>query len=480
MARSTSLGGGGSRTLRNTALVLAARVVSRLLAFAAIVVIIRHLAAGGMGAFQFVVSVTGVVTVVLDLGFNTLFQREAARHRDQISRYLSNLISVRVLSALVALGVLSGILWAKGAQAYIVPGFLMMVLASYATLLRGTLYAVQRLGFEAMAIVLETVVLLGAVVYGAMTGRGAGYYLWAYAISYGFSCVYFVVVLTARRMARIGWRLEPLLVREWLWKGLPFALTFLITGIYFKVDGPILTFVRGYSENGYYAAAYKPFEALLFVPQTMLSVVFPVLAVLHRENGERVGWAVERFYKVLLLLGWPITIGTFMLTPAFRVVYSYELAAPALRVLAVGIVFMFVNNAFIGALNSADRQVSFTWAAFWSMVINLALNGVLIPLFGYMGAAVATVLTEIALAAMCWVLTARHLGRLPLFQLSWRIVVAGLVMGLVLIPLRDVTGWPALLVIAGAATVYGAAVLALRTFDAEEWAVVRRAVQVRT
>jgi O-antigen/teichoic acid export membrane protein len=141
---------------------------------------------------------------------------------------------------------------------------------------------------------------------------------------------------------------------------------------------------------------------------------------------------------------------------------------------------MFVNNAFIGALNSADRQVSFTWAAFWSMVINLALNGVLIPLFGYMGAATATVLTEIALAAICWVLTARHLGPLPVFRLSWRIVVAGLVMGAALFPLRDVTGWPTIFVIAGAAAVYGAAVLALRTFDAEEWAVVRRAVQVRT
>jgi len=50
-----------------------------------------------------------------------------------------------------------------GLSSLLVPGFLLMVLTSYSTLLRNTLYAVQRLGYEAAAVVLESAVLLALV-----------------------------------------------------------------------------------------------------------------------------------------------------------------------------------------------------------------------------------------------------------------------------------------------------------------------------
>ena len=105
--------------------------------------------------------------------------------------------------------------------------------------------------------------------------------------------------------------------------------------------------------------------------------------------------------------------GTWLLAPSFRFLYYYPASEQALRILAIGIVFMFVNNAFIGTLNAIDRQSSFTWAALWSMVVNVGLNLIVIPLFGYIGASWATVVTEIALGIFGWILVARHLTRLP-------------------------------------------------------------------
>src|SRR5215510_47638 len=71
--------GTGSRTLRNTILILTARVVSRVLALGAYWVQIRYLQPTGLGIFQDVVNQAALATVFLDVGFNTLFQREAAR-----------------------------------------------------------------------------------------------------------------------------------------------------------------------------------------------------------------------------------------------------------------------------------------------------------------------------------------------------------------------------------------------------------------
>ena len=467
----------GSRALRNTVTVLGAKVVARLIALVTVIYIINSLEPRRYGAFTVLVNCTAIVSVVLDLGFNVLFVREGARHRDDIERYLRNVMSVRLVMSVLSLVLLVGVLMVVGLSDLIVPGFFLMVLTSYSTLLRNGLYAVQQLGYEAIAVILESVVLLALVLYGRQTHQGVTYFVWAYAAQYAFSCVYFSVVLAVKRIAVIGWRFEPDLVREWFWKGLPFALTFVLTILYFRIDQPLVFALKSQTEARWYGAAYKPIEALLFIPMTFLSVVFPVLSVYHRERQTEVLDALNRFYKALLLMGWPMSVGIFVLAyPLNSVMRLYAPSAPALQILALALGFAFVNNAFIGALNASDRQLSFTWAAGWSLAANVVLNLALIPTFGYLGASWATVLTEVALGIAGWVLTARHVGRVPILALSWRIVLAGLVMGVAIFPLRELGGVKVAIPIAAGVLVYTAAVLLLRALSGEEIAWARRAL----
>ncbi|MGH7760721.1 MAG: flippase [Candidatus Dormibacteraceae bacterium] len=475
-ARSVGL---GSRALRNTVLVLTAKVVARLVALVTVLAMVRYLMPASYGAFSTLVNYTSIVSVVLDLGFNVLFVREGARHPDELQRYLRNVMSLRLLMAIVALGLLALALAANGLGSLLVPAFALMVLTSYATLLRNGLYAVQRLGYEAAAVVLESLVLLALVLWGIETKQEISYFVWAYAAQYAFSCAYFVVVLAAKRIAVVGWRFEAALLREWFWKGLPFALTFVLTILYFRIDQPLVYALRPHEEAGWYGAAYKPFEALLFIPMTFLSIVFPVLSIYHRDRPGELLDAVNRFFKALLLIGWPMSVGIFMLAhPLNHALFgsSYDRSEPALRILALSLGFAFVNNAFIGALSASDHQASFTWAAGWSLVANLALNLVLIPTFGYIGASWATVMTEIVLGIAGWTLTARHIGHVSVWLLSWRVVLAGLVMAAAIYPLRNLGGVGIAIPIVVGAAVYGGAVLLMRgvTRDEIDWA--RRAL----
>jgi O-antigen/teichoic acid export membrane protein len=459
--------------------VLAAKIVARLVALFTVLLIVRYLGPSRNGVFTVLVNYTAIVSVVLDLGFNVLFVREGARHPAEIQRYLRNVMSLRLVMSVASLALLAAALAFAGLESLLLPGFVLMVLTSYSTLLRNGLYAVQQLGFEALAVVLESLVLLALVVYGYESKQGVAYFVWAYAIQYAFSCAYFTVVLAAKRIAFIGWRFETPLLRQWFWKGLPFALTFVLTVLYFKVDQPLVFALRGRLEAGYYGAAYKPFESLLFVPITFLSVVFPVLSVYHRERPAELLEAVSRFFKALLLIGWPMSVGIFMVAhPLTLALYGheYDRSEPALRVLALSMGFAFVNNAFIGALNASDRQSSFTWAAGWSLVANLALNLALIPSFGYVGASWATVATEIVLGVAGWALTARHVGRVPVLRLSWRPVLAGLLMGAAVYPFRDMGGVAIAVPVIVGVVVYTAAVLILRALTLDEIAWAKRAL----
>lgn len=473
-------GGLGRRAVRNTAIVLTARVISRLVALVTVIKLANHLSGGGFGQYQTLVNYTALVAIVVDLGFNTLYVREGAREPAELERYLGNVMSSKAILALVGLLLLAGALRIPGLSWLLWPGFVLMVLTTYSTLLRGTFYALQRLRYEAIAIVAESFILLALVLAGIWRGAGVAFFLWAYAAQYGFDCVYFMAVITAKGWIRIHWRLEPEFVIRWFWRGLPFALTFAITTLYFKIDVPILQHMRSYTEVGWYSFAYKPFEALLFIPLSMMNVVFPVMSIYYRDSPDSLWLAAQKFYKALALLGWPLTVGTVVLTTGLGVLlHMYPLYAesiPALRILGIGIFFMFVNNAFIAVLNSMNRQWLFTWAAVGSLAVNLILNFSLIPAFGYLGAAWATVLTELALGVIGWLMVRRVLSSVPVFGLSWRILVAGLVMGFVIFWLRGLHGWAVLIPVAVGAVVYVLALRVLGAIDPEEMELARRAL----
>ncbi len=97
----------GSRALRNTVIVLTAKVVARLIALVTVLYIIHYLPADRYGSFTTLVNYTAIVSVLLDLGFNTLFVREGARHHFEIQRYLRNVMSLRLLMSVVSLGLLA-------------------------------------------------------------------------------------------------------------------------------------------------------------------------------------------------------------------------------------------------------------------------------------------------------------------------------------------------------------------------------------
>jgi O-antigen/teichoic acid export membrane protein len=469
----------GSRALRNSVIVLGAKVVARLIALVTVLYMIRWLGKDHYGTFTVLVNLTAIVSVVLDLGFNVLFVREGARHHHEIQRYLQNVTAVRLIMSVAAFAVLAALVIPVGLGYLLVPGFVLMVLTSYSTLLRNGLYAVQQLGYEAIAVVLESVVLLGLVYYGVVTHRDVTYFVWAYAAQYAFSCAYFIVVLFMKRIAVIGLQFDAALLREWFWKGLPFALTFVLTILYFRIDSPLIFVFKGENQAAYYGAAYKPIESLLFIPISFLSVVFPVLSVYHRERRAEMLDAVNRFFKALLLMGWPISLGIFVLaTPLTPLLLGggFLPSTPALRILALALGIAFVNNAFIGALNASDRQLSFTWAAGWSLLANLVMNLTLIPLFGYLGASWATVATELVLGVAGWILTSRYVGRVPVARLGWRVVLAGLVMAAAIFPLRDLHGAEVLIPIGAGAVVYAVAVVLLRALSGDEIAWARRAL----
>lgn len=400
-----------------------------------VIVLARHLGDDAYGRYTTLVAYSALVSVVADLGLSPLYTREAARQPDDLPWYLSTLLTGKVFLAVAASLIFAIALATAGLGGLIVPGAALLVLTTYANLLRNTFYALGRLGFEAIAIVAEIAIQAGLILAGARTGQGVGYFVWAYAGSFGFTCLYCLTVITVFRLGRLSFRFDRALFRRWLRLAFPFALGAFLTNLYFRADVPILQHFKPFHEVGWYQFAYKPFESLQFVPLAVQAVAYPLLGVYFREARHRLGIAYARFFKILVVLGWPLTVGTFVLAgPVGRLFQLYPESIPSLRILALAIVFLFANSAFTAMLYAVDRQDLFAWATGVAVVVNVGLNLAFIPRYGYLAASAITVVTEAAFSVAGWFLVART-ERLAWLQVSWRTLLAGLLMGAVLYPL---------------------------------------------
>jgi O-antigen/teichoic acid export membrane protein len=413
---------------------------------------------------------------VADFGLSPLYTREAARDPERQSAFLATLLSGKLVLAVAAAVIFAGALWLAGLGGLIVPGAALLVLTSYATMLRNTFYARGRLEFEAIAILTEIAIQFSLIVVGARIRAPVGFFVWAYAASFGFTCAYCLAVIPLFGLGRISLRFDLKLFRSWLALAFPFALGAFLTNLYFRADVPILSHFKPFQEVGWYQFAYKPFEALQFVPLAVQAAVYPLLGVYHKEAGPRLGIAYERFFKVLVVLGWPITVCTFVLVhPIGRLFRLFPQSEPSLRILSLGIVFLFANSAFTAMLFAIDRQDLFAWTTGIGVVVNVGLNLALIPLYGYLAASATTVVTEAAISVAGWFFVARR-HRLPWVRLSWRVVLAGLLTGAVLFPLAQRS---LVITVPLGALVYVAALWVLRAVRPDELDLLLRGLRLR-
>jgi O-antigen/teichoic acid export membrane protein len=224
---------------------------------------------------------------------------------------------------------------------------------------------------------------------------------------------------------------------------------------------------------GWYAAANRFIDAVAWIPQTAMGAVFPALSMLAAGERRRLAFAYQKSYKMLAVLALPLAIGIGITADSLvhlAAPHGFDQSILALRILAPSVALLFVNNAFIYTLTAMNRQLDFTRLSLVTLAVNLALNLLLIPFYGYLGSAAASTLTEVALFAGGWWLLRRQSMQLAVVGSVARVLASSILMGVVVYLIRS---WPLALVVVLGAGVYLGALVGLRALDTEEWMVVR-------
>ena len=191
-------------------------------------------------------------------------------------------------------------------------------------------------------------------------------------------------------------RVKRLLADSW-----PLMLSGIAVVVYMKIDQIMLGQMVGDEAVGIYSAAVRISEVWYFIPMAIVASVFPAILQAKQRSEEEYYRRLQQLYDLMVWLSIAIALPmTFLSTPIVVLLFG-EAYADSGSVLAIHIwaaVFVFLGVASGKWFLAENRQVLSLQRTVLGAVANVALNLWLIPLYGAIGAALATVASQ-ALAA---------------------------------------------------------------------------------
>ncbi|MBR1516572.1 MAG: oligosaccharide flippase family protein [Bacteroidales bacterium] len=412
-----------------------------------------------------------IFNILLDLGITNYNTRNIARHPQLLDKHLSAILTTKLL--LLALYIVitfsAGLLLGYTSRQFILLAALCFnqFLNSLILYLRSNFEALLLFRWDSVLSVIDRILMI--VICGILLLYSSGcnvdfrieWFVAAQSAAYLLTAIAaFAVLLRHSRMRRLHFDRAFTLVL--LRQSLPYALLVLLMASYNRIDPILLSHLDGDTSAGVYAGAFRLLDALTMVAYLVSVPLLPVFARLTRipvaTSDHQLAHTTRATFSLLIAFAIAAAIVLSTLAdPLMTLMYSDHAKASSevFRVLIYGIIPLSFTYIFGTLLTAGGHLRQLNLMALGTLVVNIVINLWLIPRYGAVGSAWASLIAQSFMAiAQLWL--ALHIYRL---RPSWQYLLvlaaytSSIVVGSLLCDLLGWEWWQQLMVLTAFAVV---------------------------
>ena len=360
----------------------------------------RYLGPKQFGVFSYAIAFASLFSSIAKLGLDGIVVRDLVREPDQKDLYLGTAFWLKLSGALVMLGTVA--LATQLTSSDRTTNLYILIIAS------GAIFQ----SFEVVAFYFQSRVLSKFVSICKMMQLLISSLLKLYFILTGADLICFVLVTLVDQMTLalslyMAYRYQKLggfyrhfdmtIVKQFLRDSWPLIFSGLVIMIYMRIDQIMIKEMLGEREVGLYSAAVRISELWYFIPSIITSSLFPSIINAKKISEKLYYTRLQRLYTLMVWLAIAIALPMTFLSDWLVILLYGEAYREAGFVLMIHIwagVFVFLGVASESWLISENLQRISFYRAFLGAGINVILNFVLIPIYGLIGAAIATVIAQ--------------------------------------------------------------------------------------
>ena len=384
-------------------------VFSALFPFISLLYVTRVLSSSNIGEVSYALNIVSYFVLLAFVGIPTYGMREIAKYQnnpDKINKTTTELMIINTVSTTISLGLFIGLV-------FMVPSFreehltLYLVSASLIALnyfnISWLFEGLEKFGLISLISILSKILsFVFLVLFVRSDGQNIAY---ALVTILGMSGYYVFLFALFPKYAKFTFR--DLHFRQHFKPILFLVVVNLAIEIYSLVDITMIGAIMSdsYSHVTYYKYAHQIQRMLLMFINTIATVVVPRLTILFKEKKtEEYNSLLTKSFNLILILAIPIIIGiTFVSDSVLVWLYGeeYIVSSPILKVLSATVLispisYLLGSRVCLVTGNEKIMPIPVSIGA----VVNVGLNALFIWLWGEMGAAFASVVSETIVCAI--------------------------------------------------------------------------------
>jgi len=200
-----------------------------------------------------------------------------------------------------------------------------------------------------------------------------------------------------------AWRPKLARAKRLLRDSWPLILSAIAVTVYMRIDQIMLGQMMGSKAVGIYTAAVRISEVWYFIPVAIVASVFPaILDAKKKKNESLYKQRLQKLYDLMVLLTLAVALPMTFLSDWIVVLlfgHAYTDAGVILAIHIWATLFVFLGVASEKWFLAENRQILSFQRTLLGALVNIGLNIYMIPKFGIIGAAYATVISQ-AFAAL--------------------------------------------------------------------------------
>lgn len=363
----------------------------------------RHLGSDQFGVLNFAISFVIMFHGLSTLGINEVLVREVVNNREDEKRIVGTALILRLAATAGIILLVQGLASTLDSTAR-----LLIAVLSLSLLFRAfevfTPYFQSIVKGEVVAFIQMIVTLVGAVLKVAfiVLDKNLTWFAWVYTIEWVVLAIG-LIILYLRIHRNTIWQFSLQWSRRLLRSSWYLMLSAATVNLYMRLDQVMIRQMVGDSANGHYAAAVRLSELWYIVPTILCSILFP--AVINAKKSDFQLYT-HRLLMLNTVLVWPALAIACIVSPfsdeLVILLYGQEYAASgailSYHIWTAPFVFFGVCSGYWLVAENNEKFTLYRTAA--GLVVNVVLNFLLIPRYGAIGAAVGTLISQMAVSIL--------------------------------------------------------------------------------
>lgn len=387
--------------LKDSAVYISGSIISQTLGFTGLVLLMRFLPVAEFGKYIYIIEFISIFAFFSDGGFTQHIVKETSQNPASIKSIYSKAQSAQFLVSGLMLALIVVISYPLNSieDFYLLIVYaLSMIASSYFAPMLAILVALGRKDLIFYKDITLSIAKLSSILLGIVLHAPIIYFVFLGFLNCIVLCILGAYIRYKKEFTyffrtTINFTGSLPFIKQ----GFLFTILMAANVIYNKIDIVMLEKMRGSIEVGYYSGATRFIYPFMFISTAFMTAIFPTLAkhAMDKANFNKIQ------YTALYYLG---GIGVVLSTSLFfgaNIIFDfffgnkYDASIPIFKVLVWYLAIVFIYGSISNNL-VAKNKVKFLVVLNLIMIgLNIGINLFLIPMYGAIGAAVATITCEI-------------------------------------------------------------------------------------